>query len=48
MPIVDTDMRRQERAAFCARFAAGRPYYMIRAKTPQIVFDEIDKILDTL
>lgn len=48
MPIVDTDERRQARAAFCARFASGRPYYMIRAKTPQIVFDEIDKILQTL
>jgi len=48
MPIVDTDERRQARARFCARFAAGRPYYMIRAKTPQIVFDEIEKILKTL
>ncbi|MDR0491643.1 MAG: hypothetical protein LBH28_10420 [Oscillospiraceae bacterium] len=46
MPIVDTDERRQARARFCAKFAAGRPYYMIRAKTPQIVFDEIDKILE--
>ena len=45
MPIVDTDERRQARARFCAKFASGRPYYMIRAKTPQIVFDEIDKIL---
>ena len=48
MPIVDTDERRQARARFCARFAGGRPYYMVRAKTPQIVFDEIDKILATL
>ena len=48
MPIVDTDERRQARGRFCAKFAAGRPYYMIRAKTPQIVFDEIDKILETL
>jgi len=48
MPIVDTDERRQARGRFCTKFAAGRPYYMIRAKTPQIVFDEIDKILETL
>jgi len=48
MPIVDTDERRQNRGRFCAKFASGRPYYMIRAKTPQIVFDEIDKILETL
>lgn len=48
MPIVDTDERRQARAKFCAKFAAGRPYYMIRAKTPQIVFDEIDKIIDQM
>lgn len=34
MPIVDTDERRQDRAAFCAKYAAGRPYYMIRAKAP--------------
>ena len=48
MPIVDTDARRQERAAFCARYAAGRPYYMIRAKSPQLVFDEIDKLMEEL
>ena len=45
MPIVDTDERRQARAKFCATFASGRPYYMMRAKTPQIILDEIDKIL---
>ncbi len=48
MPIVDTDRRRQDRGAFCARYAAGRPYYMIRAKTPQLVFDEIDKLMAEL
>jgi hypothetical protein len=45
MPIVDTDERRQERGKFVSRFAENIPYYMIRAKTPQIVFDEIDKLL---
>lgn len=48
MPIVDTDERRQDRAAFCAKYAAGRPYYMIRAKSPQLVFDEIDKLMEEL
>ncbi len=48
MPIVDTDERRQARGKFCARYAAGRPYFMIRAKTPQLVFDEIEKIMADL
>lgn len=48
MPIVDTDERRQARAKFCAKFASNAPYYMMRAKNPQIIFDEIDKIIDTL
>ena len=48
MPIVDTDARRQDRGAFCAKYAAGRPYFMIRAKSPQLVFDEIDKLMEQL
>ena len=48
MPIVDTDERRQDRGAFCAKYAAGRPYFMIRAKSPQLVFDEIVKLMDQL
>ena len=48
MPIVDTDERRQARGAFCAKFAASAPYYMMRAKNPQIIFDEIDKIIDEM
>ena len=48
MPIVDTDERRQDRRAFCAKYAAGRPYFMIRAKSPQLVFDEIDKLMEQL
>lgn len=48
MPIIDEDERRQARARFCAKFAAGRPYYMIRAKTPQILFDKIEEILETV
>lgn len=48
MPIIDTDERRQARGRFCVNFVSQMPYYMIRAKSPQIVFDEIDKILETL
>lgn len=48
MPIVDTDERRQARAKFCARFASSAPYYMMRAKSPQIIFDEIDKLIDAM
>lgn len=46
MPVVDNDpVRRQKRAKFCAEYAASMPYYMIRAKSPQILFDEIEKIM---
>lgn len=45
MPIIDTDEKRQARGKFVSKFAEGRQYFMIRAKTPQIVFDEIDKLL---
>ena len=34
--------------AFCAKYAAGRPYFMVRAKTPQLVLDEIDKLMEQL
>ncbi len=45
MPVIDTDERRSRRGDFCSRFAKDRPYFMIRARTPQILFDEIEKIL---
>ncbi len=45
MPIIDTDALRAKRGDFCSRFAADRPYFMIRAKTPQILFDEIEKLM---
>ena len=44
MPVVDTDPLRKARAAFVGRFAK-RPYYFIRAATPQVLLDEVDKIL---
>ncbi len=45
MPVIDNDERRAKRGDFCSRFAKDRPYFMIRAKTPQLLFDEIEKIL---
>lgn len=45
MPIIDNEEKRRKRAAFGHRFAEPRPYYMIRAATPQLVFDELEKIL---
>jgi len=44
MPVVDTDPLRMARAAFVERFAE-RPYYFIRAATPQVLLDEVDKVL---
>jgi hypothetical protein len=44
MPIIDTDELRGKRADFCHRFAQ-RPYYLIRAKNPQLVLDEVEKLL---
>ena len=44
MPIVDTEARRRQRAAFVARFS-DRPYFFVRAATPQVLMDEVDKVL---
>lgn len=44
MPIIDTDALRAKRADFCVRFCE-RPYYLIRAKNPQLLFDELEKLL---
>jgi hypothetical protein len=44
MPIVDTDERRVRRADFVHRFAV-RPYYLIRGRTPQVILDEVEKLL---
>jgi hypothetical protein len=48
MPIVDSDERRRARAEFCHRWAEVRPFYMVRAATPQRIFDEVEKILDRM
>jgi hypothetical protein len=44
MPIVDTEALRRTRAGFVARFAE-RPFYFVRAATPQVLMDEVDRIL---
>jgi len=44
MPIVDDEALRDARAAFVERFAV-RPYYFVRAATPQVLMDEVDRVL---
>ncbi|MHB8959803.1 MAG: hypothetical protein ACYDAN_09275 [Candidatus Limnocylindrales bacterium] len=44
IPMLDNDQLRQRRADFVARFCE-RPFYFIRAATPQVLMDEVDKIL---
>jgi hypothetical protein len=45
MPIVDDDDARARRGEFCSRFAAGRPYFMVRASTPQLLWDEVEQLM---
>jgi hypothetical protein len=44
MPMVDTDPLRLARADFVRRFAE-RPYFFVRAATPQVLLDEVDRVL---
>jgi len=44
IPMLDNDELRHRRAAFVASFCE-RPFYFIRAATPQVLLDEVDKIL---
>lgn len=44
MPVVDTEARRRARADFVRRFC-DRPYHFVRAATPQVLMDEVDRIL---
>jgi hypothetical protein len=44
MPIVDTEPLRRARAAFVERFCV-RPYYFVRAATPQVLLDEVERVL---
>jgi len=44
MPILDNDVLRARRADFVHRFAV-RPYYFIRTANPQLLLDEVEKLL---
>jgi hypothetical protein len=44
MPIIDSEPLRRSRADFVARFAE-RPYYFVRAPNPQVLMDEVDRVL---
>jgi hypothetical protein len=44
IPMLDNDVLRGRRAAFVARFCE-RPFFFIRAATPQVLLDEVDKLL---
>ncbi|HLO34885.1 MAG TPA: hypothetical protein VK194_02330, partial [Candidatus Deferrimicrobium sp.] len=44
MPIVDTEALRRARAGFVERFT-NRPYFFVRAATPQVLLDEVDRVL---
>ncbi len=44
MPLTDTEALRLARAQFCLKFC-DRPFYFVRAATPQVLMDEVDKIL---
>jgi hypothetical protein len=44
MPLTDTEALRKARAEFCQKFG-DRPFYFVRAATPQVLMDEVDKVL---
>jgi hypothetical protein len=44
MPVVDTETLRRARAGFVERFSS-RPYYFVRAATPQVLLDEVDRVV---
>jgi len=44
IPMLDNDDLRQRRAGFVASFCE-RPFFFIRAATPQVLLDEVDRIL---
>ncbi len=45
MPLFDTEELRVKRAAFINKFATERPYFFIRGKDPQVIIDELDRLL---
>ena len=44
MPMVDTDQLREARVDFVRRFS-DRPFFFVRAATPQVLLDEVDRVL---
>ena len=44
MPLVDTDDLRSARADFVRRFSV-RPYFFVRAATPQVLLDQVERVL---
>lgn len=44
MPLFDTEELRLKRAGFISDFAQ-RPYYFIRGRNPQVIIDELDRII---
>ena len=44
MPILDTSALRRARAQFVTKFSE-RPFFMVRAATPQVLMDQLDKVL---
>lgn len=44
MPLVDTEPLRRERANFAESFCS-RPHYFVRAATPQVLMDQVDKVI---
>lgn len=45
MPIVDTEELRRARADFVRRFSE-RPYFFVRAATPQVLLDQVERVLE--
>jgi hypothetical protein len=45
MPLLDTDALRRERARFVDRFCQ-RPFVFVRAATPQVLLDEVERVLE--
>ncbi len=44
MPLLDTDELRRARAAFVHAFCV-RPYFFVRAATPQVLLDEVERVI---
>lgn len=44
MPVIDSDALRAPRAAFVHAFC-DRPYYFVRAATPQVLLDQVDEVV---